>query len=141
MTAIIPTVLHNRDLITNEQRMWEVFHRIHLAYMICTAIFGNGAAINGTVIITVHRVTEVLGKLEQIITVCFVVVRGATMRSIAAVPFVARIRRNSGGRTRVFALRWRRFLSCPSFPGEDSSFLSNPFAIFSLDTFVGCVAI
>ena len=69
------------------------FGRIRLVCMICTGLFGNGAAINGTIIIVAHRLTEVLGKLEQIITECCVVVPGTAIRSIAVVPIVAGIGR------------------------------------------------
>ena len=51
-------------------------------------MFGNGAAIAGMITTMTHRLTEVLGKLEQIITECGVVVPGTTMRSIAVVPIV-----------------------------------------------------
>ena len=103
MTAIIPTVLRRRDFIANKQRMWGVFHLIPLVYMICTAMFGNGAAINRTIIIVAHRLTEVLGKLVDQNTECCVAVPGAAMRSIAVVPIVAGIRRTIVARTSVFA--------------------------------------
>ena len=103
MMATIPMVLRRRDFSATKQRMWEVFHRLRLAYTKCTGMFGNGAAINGTVITMVHRLMEVLGKLEQIITGCCVVVPGAAMRSIAAVPIVTGIRRTLGGGAGVFA--------------------------------------
>jgi hypothetical protein len=75
--------------------------------MICTGLFGNGAAINGTIIIVARRLTEVLGKLEQIITECCVVVAGTAIRSIAVVPIVAGIGRGRSiaAGTSVFALR------------------------------------
>src|SRR4028118_2114746 len=105
MMAIIPTVLRRRDFTANKQRMWGVFRRIRLVCMICTGMFGNGAAIAGMITTMAHRLTEVLGKLERIITECSVVVHGTTMRSIAAVPIVSRIRWTSGGGSEVFALR------------------------------------
>ncbi len=76
-----------------------------LVYTICTGMFGNGAAINGMVIITAHRLMEVLGKLEQIITECCVVLPGTAIRSIAVVPIVAGIGRSIAAGTSVFA--WR----------------------------------
>ena len=51
-----------------------------------TAMFGSGAAIGGTGTIMVHQLTEVHGKLAQVIAECSVAVPGSTMRSIAAVP-------------------------------------------------------
>src|SRR6476620_2271904 len=105
MIAIIPTVLRRRDFTANKQRMWGVFRRICLVCMICTGMFGNGAAINGMVIITAHRLMEVLGKLEQIITECCVLVAGTAIRSIAVVPIVPGIGRSIAAGTSVFALQ------------------------------------
>ena len=51
--------------------------------MICTGMFGNGAAISGMTITMAHRLTEVLGKLEHIMTECSVVVPVTTMQSFA----------------------------------------------------------
>ena len=104
--AVIPTVLHQRDFGVNKQQMSGVFRPMRLVYMICTAMFGNGAAINGTIIITVHRLTEVLGKLAQIITGCSVADPVTTMRSIAVVPLVTGVRRAIATGTSVFVLLW-----------------------------------
>src|ERR671933_1125591 len=103
MMAIIPTVLHPRDLTATKQRMWEVLGPMRLVYTICTGMFGNGAAINGTITITAHRLMEVLGKLARIITESCVVVPASTTRSIAAVPFASRTRDPSGCGPGVFA--------------------------------------
>src|SRR4028119_1181232 len=116
MMAIIPTVQHPRDFTAKKQQMWEVFRPMRLVYTICTGMFGNGAAINGTITITAHRLMEVLGKrvriiteccvlgkLARIITECSVVVPASTTRSIVAVPFVSRTRGPSGCGPGVFA--------------------------------------
>ena len=131
MMATIPIVLRRRDVIANKQRMSEVFRPIRLVCTICTGMFGNGAAINGMTIIMVHRLTEVLGKLEQIITECCVAVPGtAALRSIAALPSVSGIRRAIPSGASVFAwLRLLRSLRCfvlccslPRVSREDFSF-------------------
>ena len=84
---------------------------------------------------------EVPGKVvEIVITRCSVVVPGTAMRSIAVVPFVTTTRRTSGGCSGVFALRLLRFLPRPSFPGEDSSLLFCPFALYSSLFFTFLVA-
>jgi|GEM_PF-4052757 len=101
-------------------------------------MFGNGAAINGMVITMAHRLTEVPGKLEQMITECSVAVPATAMRSIAVVPFVAATRRTAGGGAGVFAWRLLRFLPRPSFPREDSSLLSSPLALFPLSSLLFC---
>src|SRR4028118_2074573 len=116
MMAIIPTVQHPRDFTAKKQQMWEVFRPMRLVYTICTGMFGNGAAINGTITITAHRLMEVLGKRARIITECCVrgkvariitgscvVVPAFSLRSIAAVPFASRTRGPSGGGHGVFA--------------------------------------
>jgi hypothetical protein len=46
---------------------------------ICTAMFGSGAAIGGTKTIGPHQLTEVPGKLAQIISECCVAVPGTSM--------------------------------------------------------------
>src|SRR6476469_4127338 len=104
MSAIVPTVLHQRDFTANKQQMWGVFRPMCLVYTICTAMFGNGAAINITIIITAHRLTEVLGKLVDQNTGCGVAVPGTT-RSIAVVPFVTGVGRSFATGASVFA--WR----------------------------------
>ena len=82
-----------------------------LGCTICTAMFGNGAAIDGMTIIMAHRLMEVLGKLEHLNTECIVAVPGATMRSIVAMPIVSGIRRAFASGTSVFAwLLWLRNL-------------------------------
>ena len=98
-------VLHPRDFIAEKQWMWGVLGRIPLDFMICTVRFGNGAVISGTVTMTVHRLTEVLGKLEQIITECCVEVRGTTMRSIAVLLTATSTLRSTRTGTGVFVSR------------------------------------
>jgi len=121
--------------LANKQRMSGVLGRMLLDFTICTAMFGNGAAIAGIITTLAHRLTEVLGKLEPVVAECSVVVPGTAMRSIAAVPIaVTTAGRASLGARGVFALRWRRFLPRPSFPGEGSSLFSDLFALFSLDS-------
>jgi hypothetical protein len=81
-------------------------------------MFGSGAAIGGTKTIRTHQLTEVPGKLAQIITECSVAVPGAILRSIAAVPFATHSRRAIGGSSGVFGWRYRWFLPRPSFPAR-----------------------
>jgi len=78
------------------------FPPIPLDFMICTVRFGNGVAISGTVTMTAHRLTEVLGKLEHMITGCGVVVRGTTLRSIAVLPTATTTLRASWAGSGVF---------------------------------------
>ena len=74
-----------------------------LVYTICTGMFGNGAAIAGMITTMAHQLTEVPGKLGEMITECCVEVRGTTMRSIAAVPIVTTTLWATGTGTGVFA--------------------------------------
>jgi len=120
-----PTILHNRDFPANKQRMSGVFRRMRLVYTICTAIFGNGAAINGTIIITAHRLMEVLGKLERVIAGSCAVVRGSTIRGSAVRLFVAAVRRRTATGASVFGL-----LVLPR--GLPSTLLFYSFALFFL---------
>ena len=69
-------------------------------------MFANGVAIAGTITITAHPVTEVLGKLPDLMTVCSAEVRGTSMRSIAAVPTAAGTRGAVRTGVAVFALRF-----------------------------------
>jgi hypothetical protein len=110
-----------------------------LDFTICTAMFGSGAAIGGMITTMAHRLTEVLGKLEQIITECGVVVPGIPRRrSVAAVSFAPRwVCQTVVGGLGVFALRWRRFLPRPSFPGEDSSLPFYPLDNSAVETASG----
>src|SRR4028118_116016 len=103
MMAIIPTVLHPRGFTAKKQQMWEVFRPMRLVYTICTGMVGNGAAINGTITITAHRLMEVLGKLARIITESCVVVPRSTTRYIAAVPVASTTRGPSSRGPGVFA--------------------------------------
>ena len=68
-----------------------VFPPMPLDSTICTAMFGSGAAIGDTKTIGAHHVTEVPGKLAQIITECCVAVPIPRMRSVAAVSFAPRL--------------------------------------------------
>src|SRR4028119_1002482 len=98
MTGVIPSVVNRMDFAAYKQWMWGVFPPIPLDFMICTVRFGNGAAISGTVTMTAHRLMEVLGKLEQIITTgccvdvrrmitgCCVEVRRTSIWSMAVLP-------------------------------------------------------
>jgi hypothetical protein len=68
------------------------------------AMFGNGAAINGTIIIVAHRLMEVLGKLVNQNTGSGAVVRGTSIRGSAVRPFATGIDRRTASTSSVFGL-------------------------------------
>jgi formylglycine-generating enzyme required for sulfatase activity len=92
-----------KDLTAEKQPMSGVFPPMPLGCTICTAMFGNGAAMSGTKTITAHQLTEVPGNLAQIIPDCCVAVPGPTVRSFAAVPFASGTGRSLKGGAGVFA--------------------------------------
>jgi len=73
-----------------------------LDYMICTAMFGSGVAMDVTIITIAHRLTEVLGKLVHLKAGCSVGVRVTPLRSIAVLPTAAAALRADRTGTGVF---------------------------------------
>src|SRR6476661_4363778 len=105
MTETCPTQTSPKDFTAEKQPMSGVFPLITLESTICTAMLWNGAAIGGTKTTTTHQLTEVPGKLVQMIAECSVAVLGTILRSIVAVTFVTGAGLTMGGGTGVFALQ------------------------------------